>query len=346
MHIGFYNFYEFYNKNRMFNDSSSPIGDDLVYPYVYLAEYAKQRNIKVSTIDMEDISSYNSIVFLDFPTFRNKYFCNLIKNKFPNLYLVILESVIHKPDNWNMSNHKYFRKIFTWNDNFIDNKKYIKINYAQKVPINLEFDLKDKQKLCVMIAGNKFEYHPLELYSERIKAIRWFEKNNPQDFDLYGIGWDRYYFRGIFKKINRLYLITKLFRPTYHSYKGQIKSKRDVLKNYKFSICYENIRDIPGYITEKIFDCFFAGCVPVYLGAPNIIQHIPPNCFIDKRNYKTYEELYSYMKNMQEKEYMGYLEAIKNFIYSKRFYPFSVECFVKTLLENVIEDNNEGKFIS
>jgi hypothetical protein len=42
-----------------------------------------------------------------------------------------------------------------------------------------------------------------------------------------------------------------------------VDSKKNTLEKYKFSICYENARDIPGYITEKIFDCFFAGCVPI-----------------------------------------------------------------------------------
>jgi hypothetical protein len=32
----------------------------------------------------------------------------------------------------------------------------------------------------------------LELYSKRVEAIKWFEKNHPEDFDFYGIGWDRY----------------------------------------------------------------------------------------------------------------------------------------------------------
>jgi hypothetical protein len=63
------------------------------------------------------------------------------------------------------------------------------------------------------------------------------------------------------------------------------------LEKYKFSICYENARDTPGYITEKIFDCFFAGCVPIYWGANNITDHIPKECFIDKRDFEDYKVL-------------------------------------------------------
>ncbi|WP_226896450.1 glycosyltransferase family 10 domain-containing protein [Poseidonibacter ostreae] len=61
---------------------------------------------------------------------------------------------------------------------------------------------------------------------------------------------------------------------------------------------------MPGYITEKIFDSFFAGCVPVYLGADNITEHIPKECFIDKREFDTYEKLYKYLKNMSDEEYV------------------------------------------
>ena len=49
-----------------------------------------------------------------------------------------------------------------------------------------------KEKLCCMIAGNKVKSGKNELYSERKKAIRWFEKNFPKEFDLFGMGWDEY----------------------------------------------------------------------------------------------------------------------------------------------------------
>ncbi|MDP8234400.1 MAG: glycosyltransferase family 10, partial [Candidatus Saelkia tenebricola] len=281
MHIGFFNYYEIYNNNRMFKDASSPIGDDLSYPGVYLFKFAKTRNIRISTIDTEPLESYDAIVFIDFPTLKNKYFSQLISNKFKNVYLIIFESKVTKPNNWNVENHKYFKKIFTWNDEFVDNKKYFKINVSSKIPMDLDFDLNKKNKLCTLIAGHKFKSHPLELYTERVKAIRWFEQNHPEDFDLYGMGWDKYYFKGQLSRLNRFDTLTKLLSPEYPSYKGSVKSKRETMQKYKFAICYENAKDIPGYITEKIFDCFLAGCVPVYWGAPNVTEHIPVNTFVD-----------------------------------------------------------------
>jgi len=337
MYVGFYNYYKYYNKNRMFTDISSPIGDDLCYSSVYMGKYLIENGHKINTIDMDDISKFDAIVFMDFPKFKNKYFKRLVSDGFNNLYLIIYESEIIRPDNWNIENHKYFKKIFTWNDKFVDNKKYFKINFSHKIPDKVEFNIKNKNKFCTMIVANKFKSHSLELYTERIKAIRWFEENHPEDFDLYGIGWDKYYFKGILSRLNRFNVLRKILKPKYPSYKGPIKSKKDIYKRYKFAICYENARNIPGYITEKIFDCFFAGCVPIYWGAPNITNHIPTDTFIDKRNFNTYEELYSYLKNMSDKEYMRYLDAIKNFIKSDKIYPFSAECFAETLSSEILK---------
>jgi hypothetical protein len=216
--------------------------------------------------------------------------------------------------------------------------KYVKYYWPNKVPSNLGFDISKKIKLCTMIAGNKFNSHPLELYSERIKAIRWFEKNHPEDFDFYGVGWDTYRFKEPFLLLNSIKSLTKVLRPKYPSYRGVVKSKREVLIKYKFAICYENARDISDYITEKIFDCFFAGCVPVYWGAPNITKHIPADTFIDKRKFRTYEELYGYLRNMPDNEYLDYLHAIKEFVEGNTIYPFSAECFAETLSNEIIAD--------
>ena len=44
-----------------------------------------------------------------------------------------------------------------------------------------------------------------------------------------------------------------------------IASKLDVFKNYRFVLCFEN--DLyPGYVTEKVFDAWTAGTIPIYWG--------------------------------------------------------------------------------
>lgn len=315
----------------MFKDASAPIGDDLMYPLVHLFHTAKSMNITVSTIDTEPLESYDAIFFMDFPTMKNQYFKELLNMNYENLYLILFEGELIRPDNWDVKNHQYFKKVFTWNDDYVDAKKYFKFFLPNKIPIEINFDQYLRKNLCTLIASNKFVSHPKELYSKRVEAIRWFEKYHPDDFDLYGLGWNLPFFKRILSP--RKKKIEDLLK--FSSYNGPVDSKYETLKKYQFAICYENALDFPGYITEKIFDCFFAGCIPIYWGAPNIDKYIPSSTFIDKRNFETYQDLYDYISNMPTEEYHLYLRSIKEFVNSQKIYPFSSECFAEIIINEL-----------
>ena len=251
-------------------------------------------------------------------------------------YLILLESPHVDMDMFNIALHSDFEKIFTWNDDLVDNKKYFKINYSFQFPkiIPKRWD----KKLCCMIAGNKTSKYSMELYSERVNTLKWYQENHPDEFDLYGTQWNEFYFgRSIIGRIiNKL----PIFRKSKFSfYKGKIISKIDTLKEYKFSICYENIKDQSGYITEKIFDCFSAGCVPLYWGAKNITNHIPRDCFIDRREFNSYEVMYKFIKEMDKKTYTRYLNSIENFINSDKSKQFKVETFANVIIDEVVKDS-------
>lgn len=169
-----------------------------------------------------------------------------------------------------------------------------------------------KKKFCTLIHAKNQTDPCHELYSERVKVINFFEREHPEDFDFYGFGWNA---------------------ALHPRYLGAIEDKIGTLQNYKFVIAYENITDIHGYISEKIFDVFAAGCVPVYWGATNIADFIPKGCFIDRRDFGTMEEVYQYMKKMTEAEYQGYLERICAFLRSDQAKVFSREQWEQTFYE-------------
>lgn len=340
MNLVFCNFYNEYNKNNyMFEHPNALIGDDLLKPMQEIKLYANKKGIAVATVDIMDIKNADAVVFMEMPDKNNVYFKTALQLGKP-LFLILFECEVIRKKNYEIENHKYFNKVFTYCDNFIDNKKYFKINFSQTFPSYIPKDIAKKENLCTIIAGNKRSSHPLELYSKRVEAIEWFEKHHPEDFDLYGIGWDEYIFSGPrpIRALNRIKFLKKMFASfsPYPSYKGRIEVKRKVLERYKFSICYENAREIPGYITEKIFDCFFAGCVPVYWGADNIMDHIPKECFIDKRDFDSYEKLYEFIRNMDDKTYLMYIDNIQSYIGSPKSYEFTAECFAKTIVDEII----------
>ena len=87
--------------------------------------------------------------------------------KFENLYLFLFENEIIKPDNWKKENYRYFKKVFTWRDDIIDNKKIFKFFLPNKIPDAISLNISEKKKFCCLIAGNKKNNQPRELYSRK-----------------------------------------------------------------------------------------------------------------------------------------------------------------------------------
>ena len=141
-----------------------------------------------------------------------------------------------------------------------------------------------------------------ELYGERLKAIKFFSQF--PDFDLYGFYWN---------VPVRHPLCFHYGKYVRQGWRGQIPDKLKTLSSYKFAICFEN-GSYPGWISEKIFDCFAAGVMPVYLGAPDIGNLMPASCFIDFRKFKSYDELHRHLLSISEREMEGYRRSIKEFL--------------------------------
>ncbi len=206
-----------------------------------------------------------------------------------------------------------FGKIFVLLEDIVDGETYLKFYYPQPRQKMLESlpAFKDK-KLCALIASNRKSKHPQALYAERKRVIQFFQALKTDEFDLYGPRWDK-----------------------KRAWKGMVPSKWETLKNYKFSFCYENMHSQRGYITEKIFDSMVAGCVPIYLGASDITDYVPAECFIDRRKFASYKDLYHFLRGMDQERYEGYLRSIQAYLESPQSKLFSIEYFVDLVLQHL-----------
>lgn len=335
--IAFWNNYISFAKNQAFNPAAYGIGEDLSYPIILLKEKFSEKGYLLETLDMDSPTVYEAVIFSDYP---NPKTCCVDLNTVPKekRYLILEEcEMIYRP-NARDDLLNDFHKVFAYNDNLVKKCGYIKLNMANKIksPLNVPFE---EKRFSTMIAGNKESKNNGELYSERLRAIRFMEKEHPQEFDLHGIGWDVKTFTGpkVLRVLNRIKPLRKKLAEKHICYKGKIDKKVEVLSKYKFCFCYENSCAIPGYISEKIWDCFFSGTVPVYYGAPNVTEYIPKDIFIDFRKFSTYDALYTFLKNMPKCEYEKYLLKAKEFLMSEKAYPFSAECFAETITKGVLK---------
>lgn len=322
MRIGVWNYYEELTTDGfMFKNNNAAIGHNLLKPWCDLYAYGQAHGMHFVTLDqVAGPEELDAVIFLDRPRMDNPMVARLLNADIAK-YLCLYETEIIKPDNWDTEFHKRFDRLFTWSDKHVDHNRFIKINSAIDPELPQDFEaLKaafHQRKLCTLIAGAKTAQHPNELYSERMRAIHWFEANAPQDFDLYGFGWNP---------------------AAFPSYRGAVDDKLATLSRYRFAICYENARNYPGYITEKILDCFRAGVVPVYLGAPNIDQWIPRDCYIDRNDFATEQALYAYLSAVDAQTHAAYMDRIRDLLASPKIYPFTTECFITTLTSLVARD--------
>ena len=106
-------------------------------------------------------------------------------------------------------------------------------------------------------------------------------------------------------------------------------SKWDLCEQYRFVLSFENFRGNRGYISEKIFDAFFAGSVPVYLGDDRITDYVPPETFVDARNFDNYTDLLKYLIACTEQEWLDMRAAGQDFIQSDKFLKFQSDKFAE-----------------
>lgn len=155
-------------------------------------------------------------------------------------------------------------------------------------------DWKNRKNAICQVAGSKHTLMPSELYSRRRATARWFGRHGQLSLDTFGVPPMR-----------------------VPGYRGRAADKLATLAQYRYALCLENDAHpvwSRGYVTEKIFDCFYAMTVPVYLGAADIEKHIPPECFIDLRKFHSLKALDEYLSGMSGDEYEGYLKAIGRFL--------------------------------
>lgn len=322
-------------QNTIFNLYSLSNRDNCFHPYYLLREKFKSQGVEINTPDMTKKNCIDFELHMDVQTFAE-----------PSIpcYVLLLENSLVWPENSNLSKLSNYRKIFTWDDNLVDGNRFIKIYLPNPISTCGEYGFASRERFCCLISSNRtldVEDDRI-LYQERANVIRWFEKNAPNEFDLYGIDWDiPVVARGLVGRVERRFwrFAAKFisWKP-FPSYKGKVLNKSNFLTKTRFAICYENVRDLPGYITEKIFDCFFSGTVPVYWGASNIVDYIPADCFVDRRKFNDTNQLYNYLVSITEYEYIEYQKRISAFLQSNAAYKFSSDFFAETITNTIMSD--------
>jgi hypothetical protein len=263
----------------------------------------------------------------------------------PRAYVYLYEDPVVRPINADRATLARYRKVFTSNENLIDGEHILRLDYPNELTIRPMPGFAERDLFCVLIASNKalLRPHPRSLHHRRVEAIRFFEAHAPQHFVLHGPGWDippvgPGVAGRLVKRLNEWRSRWRTGPPAFPSYRGKIGAKAEVLDRARFSICYENSRGSPGYLTEKIFDCFTSGCVPVYIGTTHAQPPIPAECYIDGDAFATPHDMLAFLEAIDAPRFAQYQAAMRAFLASPQARRFTNQHWCDTLVQTILAD--------
>lgn len=257
---------------------------------------------------------------------RDLYTEALQANLRDKMVLVIWEPKTVCPLNFSKKTWDKFDKILTWDDDLLIQPKFSQFYIPMEGNTVLEKPVPfSEKKFIVNMSHNKYSSYKHELYSARRKTITYLSKYYPNDFDHYGLRWNR--------PVTRLQFMFPWLVKKYSTYRGVAPNKLETLSKYKFNLCYENTSDSNGYVCDKIFTSFHARSVPIYWGAPNIEKYVDPEAFIDRRKFKTDQEMVDFLEKIDEKEYNKYLEAGWRYMHSDMYKKILPENFCEPIIK-------------
>lgn len=326
---------EGHSQNSLFADKDPVNFYGPTYTFRLIRNYFSNYGVELNTADL---NQNKQVAFEIYSEGQSLNFNNL-----PKFFLAQENPTINLL-NQDIQYCQKFAKVFAWDLRVANQENGVWLMVPNEIKLYEFNSYCDRKIFSSLINSNK--RFPVasedDLYEERFTLIEWYQKNSPQDFSLYGRGWDKpkaAFTRKdkVLRRIKRLASQFFGYRP-FPSYQGSVADKGDIYQNSKFAYCYENTKNLENYITEKIFDAMMYGCIPIYWGAQNVLDFIPKECFIDRRNFDNHKSLHKYLKNMSKEKYSSYQRAINNFLRSEKILPFKAETYADCVVKEIVKD--------
>jgi hypothetical protein len=202
----------------------------------------------------------------------------------------------------------YYRKIFQYQMLFAQGTHHMYFPSFDLNDLREPLPLKNRLDMCMVVSNKHYSSYAsifsksalwndatqASLHDVRYNVISMYRQQSKFTFDLYGKGWPAGFAKEIppGKKIN-------------------------TIRNYRANFCYENIK-MEGYITEKLIEALVAGCIPAYIGAPDVLDYIPKGCFSSDRktDWEAIQIGQQFLKSAEGRKfsYQGFAETVLDLI--------------------------------
>jgi hypothetical protein len=328
-------YYRDYADNSLFTPGAGENNGEFYLPYAKLRERFLEAGIELNT---PDVNAGRPVEFELHINCRRQ-------DPSARAYVYLYENPLIRPLNRDRGALARYAKWFAWDGALRDDPRTVPLLYPNRFETEGWNGPEKRPLFCVLVASNKAltVVDARDQYQARVRILDWYERHAPTDFHLFGRGWERpAALPGRWGRVrNQLRKILTRFLPAkspYATWRGPVDDKIELLTRARFCLAHENCRDLAGYVTEKLFDSFRAGCVPVYVGPKEIAELVPAGCFIDGRAYETPAALDAFLRTIDDAAYRGTQERIRAFLLSAQAKPFSQDHFADALAQEILAD--------
>jgi len=244
-----------------------------------LSEFLQRKGL----LAMPDELDVRKIVCINYsPKFRSEV--NHSDVDYHERTLVRMEPSVVLPANFSRSRRKQFGKVITVGGETNPDDLTVRwpLIFPSETSLAAIFSTERAERI-VLINRNKISFVKGELYSLRRKAIR-----SIDNLDLYGTDWDS-------KSLPRLVIALRslgyailnfkvpalsgitLWFQNYRVSQGPAGDKLATMSKYRYALVVENSEE---YMSEKLMEALFAGCIPIYVGPDPQEYGIPKDLVI------------------------------------------------------------------
>ena len=284
-------------------------------------------------------------VFWDCPKMEDRELQYCLREKVPFL-LVISENMHLQPNATYEKIKSLAGRVLTYQENEVDQQHVFWLPYGLDLEAGWCFRksvrVEGRPFLLGMLNSWKKSEMPGDLYAVRNRLAIEAGKTLKEKMFLAGAGWGRHlvyqhkWQRSLAKRFPRLNQV--LWGWPNQAYRGTLPpgdGKLEALARREFALVPENCSSLPGYITEKIFNALFSGCIPIYQGHAHSTRWLPSDIFIPMDSFSGGVELVRFLQAMTSKGKASFRDAGREFIESESAKLFDQNTYAKTFLNSL-----------
>jgi len=329
--IDFKNFFEGFNKeNNYFTDTLRETYDVIISnepDFMFCSVYAPAKNVRDVSSKGDFIRKISPRLYVLLRKLYIKLYCKQEEIVQPEgdfiKILYASERVI--PD---MSKFDY--AFSTHKDEIIGNKNHTRIPFH----IVCNYPL---HKYCELPYDRKIDFEKIK--KEKTKFCNFLYSQDVNDRNDFFKQLSKY------KKIdspgrcmNNMEQVSNDDPRSSRVSKDWVKTKLDFLKQYKFTIAFENEMN-DGWTTEKLTHPLLANSIPIYVGNKKVHEDFNTKSFINYNDFKDVDKFIKYIKKVDSNDILWRYHLEQPFFNTEEQHYFASHKRIKDKLNEIIENH-------